>query len=95
MSLLQFIVNLLAGFIEKDIIVGGKKNYLFEYDYSLDDGTLVSIKTNGNEINNACFIPDDIFEVTEVRPPSTRIGMLGARGFPTPPTDNGGHNYGL
>lgn len=62
MSLLQSIINLLAGFIEKDAIVGGKKNYLFEYDYSLDDGTLVSVKSNGNKINDACFIPDDIFD---------------------------------
>ena len=53
MSLLQFIVNLLAGFIEKDVVVGGKKSYLFEYYYPLDDGTLVSIKTNGNEITKA------------------------------------------
>ena len=85
MSLLQFIINLLAGFIEKDIVVGGKKSYLFEYDYSLDDGTLVSVKSNGN----------DIFGALEGRPPSTRIGMLGARGFPVPPIDNEGHNYGL
>ena len=95
MSFLQVIINLLAGFIEKDVVVGGKKSYLFEYDYSLDDGTLVSVKTNGNEINDACFIPDDIFEVTEKRPPSTRIGMLGAGGYPGPPIDNKGHNYGL
>lgn len=71
MSLLQFIVNLLAGFIEKDIVVGGKKSYLFEYDYPLDDGTLVSVKTNRNEINDACFIPDNIFdeefEITKAR----------------------------
>ena len=70
MSLLQSTVNLLAGFIEKDIVVGGKKSYLFEYDYSLDDGTLVSVKSNGNDI-------------------------FGARGFPVPPVDNEGHNYGL
>ena len=107
MSLLQSIINLLAGFTEKDVVVGGKKSYLFEYDYPLDDGTLVSVKTNGNEINDACFIPDDIFDqefecnyrvgsmITEKRPPSTRIGMLGARGYPGPPIDNKGHNYGL
>ena len=95
MSLLQSIINLLAGFTEKDVVVGGKKSYLFEYDYPLDDGTLVSVKTNGNGINDACFIPDDIFEVTEERSPSTRIGMLGARGYPGPPIDNKGHNYGL
>lgn len=88
MSLLQFIIDLLAGLFEKDVVVGGKKSYLFEYDYSLDDGTLVSVKTNGNEINDACLIPDDIFEVTEGRPPSTRIGMLGAMGYPGPPIDN-------
>ena len=46
MSLFQFIIDLLAGFIEKDVVVGGKKSYLFEYDYPLDDGTLVSVKTN-------------------------------------------------
>ena len=57
MSLLQFIINLFAGFIEKDVVVGGKKSYLFEYDYQLDDETLVSVKTNGNEINGACSIP--------------------------------------
>lgn len=58
MSLLQSIINLLAGFIEKDAIIGKKKSYLFEYDYLLDDGTLVSVKSN-NKINDACFIPDD------------------------------------
>jgi hypothetical protein len=72
MSLLQFIVNLLAGFIEKDIIVGGKKNYLFEYDYSLDDGTLVSVKTNGNEIKEMLpgfsdFAAEAIDEITKAR----------------------------
>ena len=46
MSLFQFIIDLLAGFIEKDIVVGKKKSYLFEYYYPLDDGTLVSVKTN-------------------------------------------------
>ena len=51
MSLLQSIINLFAGFIEKDVIVGGKKSYLFEYDYPLDDGTLVSVKTNNKGHN--------------------------------------------
>ena len=94
MSLFKFVVNLIAGYFEKAIVVGGKKRYLFEYDYPLDDGTLVSVKSNGNEINNAYFIPDDLFDdmyecryrvgkmIIEQRPPSTRIGMLGVHGFP-------------
>ena len=62
MSLLQFIVNLLAGFIEKDVVVGRKKSYLFEYDYQLDDGTLVSVKSDGKNISNFCLPFDDIFD---------------------------------
>ena len=53
MSLFQSVIDLLAGLLEKDVVVGGKKSYLFEYYYPLDDGTLVSIKTNGNEITKA------------------------------------------
>ena len=70
MSLFQPIINLLAGFIEKDIIVGKKKSYLFEYDYSLDDGTLVSVKTNGSKEMLFGFPDFDIeaaYEITKVR----------------------------
>lgn len=58
MSLFQFVIDLLAGLFEKDVVVGGKKTYLFEYDYLIDDKTVVSIKTNGR--NSIGFIvPDD------------------------------------
>lgn len=68
MSLLQSIVNLLAGFIEKDIVVGGKKSYLFEYDYSLDDGTLVSVKSNGVVLPGlSSFATEVVNEFTKAR----------------------------
>lgn len=52
MSLLQFAINLLAGFVEKEIVVGERRGYLFEYDLTLDNGDLMSIKTNGRH-----FVP--------------------------------------
>ena len=69
MSFLQFIINLLAGFIEKDVVVGEKKSYLFEYDYPLDDGTLVSVKTNGKEMlpGFSDFAAEAIDEITKAR----------------------------
>jgi hypothetical protein len=51
-------MDLLAGLIEKDITVGERRRYLFEYDYPIGDKTLVSVKTNGR--NTIGFIvPDD------------------------------------
>lgn len=58
----QFIIDLLAGLFEKDVVVGEKKIYLFEYDYPLDDGTLVSVKTDGHESTTLSFPEDDLFE---------------------------------
>jgi hypothetical protein len=51
-------MDLLAGLIEKDITVGERRRYLFEYDYPIGDKTLFSVKTNGR--NTIGFIvPDD------------------------------------
>lgn len=52
MSLLRFVIDLLAGLIEKDITVVERRGYLFEYDLTLDNGDLMSIKTNGRH-----FVP--------------------------------------
>ena len=61
MSLLQFVIDLLAGLLEKDVVVGGRKTSLFEYDYQIDNNTLVSVKTNGR--NTMGFIvPGDFLD---------------------------------
>lgn len=61
MSLLQFAINLLAGFVEKEIVVGERRGYLFEYDLRLDNGDLMSIKTNGHHLVPMSSILEDFF----------------------------------
>lgn len=59
MSLFQSVIDLLAGLLEKDVVVGKRQTYLFEYDCFLPNNIPISIKTNG--CDSLYSVPGDIF----------------------------------